>query len=533
MPRSHRAIEGLQAFGAEYWHLTAPALYEEAARRREGLIADQGPLVVGTGRRTGRSPKDKYIVREPGTADQIAWGEVNRPMSPEQFDALYDRTIAYLQGQDRFIQDVYAGADRRYRLPVRVITEFAWHSLFARNLFIPETDPEALAAFEPAFRVVCAPGFKADPVRDGTHSEVCVVIHFARKLVLIVGTEYAGEIKKSIFTVMNVLLPARGILPMHASANTNPKGQDVAVFFGLSGTGKTTLSAEAGRVLIGDDEHGWSDDGVFNLEGGCYAKVIRLSPKGEPEIYATTRRFGTVLENVVIDPLTRRMDLDDESITENTRAAYPLDFIPNASPTGLAGTPKTIVMLSCDAFGVLPAVARLTPEQAMYYFLLGYTARVAGTEAGVTEPQAVFSTCFGAPFMALAPEVYARMLRERIAKSGAHVWLVNTGWVGGKAGVAERMPLNETRAVIAGIHSGQLAQVPTVTDPIFGFAVPQSCPGVDAKHLNVKAAWADASAYDATAKDLAERFHKAFQVYAANVDEAIRQAGPRLAVPTS
>lgn len=522
----NRAVEGLEAFGATYWHLPSPALIEEALRRREGVLALDGPLVVLTGSRTGRSPRDKFIVREPSSVDKIAWGEVNQPLSPEKFDALYDRAIAYLQTRDRFVQDVYAGRDERYRLPIRVVTEWAWHSLFARSMLVPEDDLEVLASFQPAFTVVAVPGFLADPARDGTGSEVAVMINFARKLVLIVGTGYAGEIKKSIFTVMNVLLPAQGVLTMHSSTNVGPAGDDLSIFFGLSGTGKTTLSAESGRTLIGDDEHGWSDQGVFNIEGGCYAKVIRLSPEDEPEIYATTRRFGTVIENVVIDPHTRQLDLDDATITENTRAAYPVDFIPSASPTGVGPKPKALIFLTADAFGVLPAVSRLTPEQAMYHFLLGYTAKVAGTEAGVTEPQAVFSTCFGAPFMALEPEVYADMLREHLATGGATAWLVNTGWVGGKAGEVGRVSLKATRAIVRGIHDGTLAQAATVTEPVFGLAVPQACPGVAPELLAVRQAWADPEAYDVAAQALAQRFHKEFARYEPNVSEAVRQAGP-------
>ena len=526
MQRSSRAVEGLDEFGATYWHLPSAALVEEALRRREGVLAIDGPLVVRTGSRTGRSPKDKFIVREPSSAEEVAWGEVNQPLSPERFDALYDRAIAYLQTRDRFVQDAYAGRDERYRLPIRVVTERAWHSLFARCMFITEDDPEVLADFQPEFTVVAAPGFLADPARDGTRSEVAVVINLARKLVLIVGTGYAGEIKKSIFTVMNVLMPAQGVLTMHSSANVGPAGDDLTIFFGLSGTGKTTLSAEPDRTLIGDDEHGWSDRGVFNLEGGCYAKVIRLSPEDEPEIYGTTRRFGTVIENAVIDPRTRRLDLADATITENTRAAYPVDFIPSASPTGLGPKPKNLIFLTADAFGVLPAAARLTPEQAMYYFLLGYTAKVAGTEAGVTEPQAVFSTCFGAPFMALEPEVYAGMLRERLAAEGATAWLVNTGWVGGKAGEVGRISLKATRAIVRAIHDGTLASAETVTEPVFGLAVPQACPGVAPELLAVRTAWADTEAYDVAARDLAQRFDEEFARYEANVSEAVRHAGP-------
>ncbi|MBC7543429.1 MAG: phosphoenolpyruvate carboxykinase (ATP) [Candidatus Sericytochromatia bacterium] len=530
MHTAQSPMTGFPTTGSRHWHLSAPALYETAIRRQEGLAAADGPLVVRTGSRTGRSPDDKFIVQEPSTAERIAWGDVNRPMAPAVFDALQLRIMAHFAGRDAFIQDCTVGADPQYCLRARVITEFAWHSLFARNLFLPETDPVRLAAFDPTFTVIAAPTFKCVPDRDGTHSEVVVVINFAKKIVLIAGTEYAGEIKKSMFTVMNVVLPPQGVLTMHASVNVGPAGDDAAVFFGLSGTGKTTLSAEPGRTLIGDDEHGWSDHGLFNFEGGCYAKVIKLSPKGEPEIYATTRRFATVLENVVIDPVTRQLDLDDASITENTRAAYPLSAIPNASPTGMTGQPRTVVMLTCDAFGILPPVARLSPDAAMYYFLLGYTAKVAGTEAGVTGPKAVFSTCFGAPFMALDPECYADMLRARIAQHKTDVWLVNTGWIGGAAGDVPRVPLAVTRAIITAIHDGSLAKQPMQRDPVFGFEVPQHCPAVADEQLQPRLIWADPAAYDSGAVALAKRFTKAFQIYAPNVPESVRQAGPKVPV---
>jgi phosphoenolpyruvate carboxykinase (ATP) len=530
MQPNHPILAGFPTVGARHWHLSAPALYEQAVQRREGVVAADGPLVVRTGARTGRSPNDKFIVREPSTADRIAWGEVNRPMEPAAFDALEARIKAHFTGRDAFIQDCSVGADDRYCLRVRVVTEFAWHSLFARYLFLPEEDLAKLAAIEPDFTIINAPTFRCIPERDGTNSDVVVVVNFAKKLVLIAGTEYAGEIKKSMFTVMNVVLPPQGVLTMHASVNVGPQGDDPAVFFGLSGTGKTTLSAEPGRTLIGDDEHGWSDHGLFNFEGGCYAKVIRLSPTGEPEIYATTRRFGTIIENVGFNAATRQLDLDDATITENTRAAYPLRYIPNASASGMAGQPRTVIMLTCDAFGVLPPVARLTPEQAMYYFLLGYTARVAGTEAGVTEPKAVFSTCFGAPFMALDPAVYADMLRERIGRHRADVWLVNTGWIGGVAGSVPRVSLQVTRAIVSAIHDGTLAKSPTVTDPIFGFAVPKHCPGVADDWLQPNQIWQDPAAYKEAAVALAERFVKKFQTYADRVPEAVRQAGPKLPV---
>lgn len=529
MQASSTIREGFPSVGGRHWQLSVPALYEAAVQRREGVVAAAGPLVVRTGARTGRSPNDKFIVRESSTADRIAWGEVNRPMEPAVAEALEARILAHFAGRDAFIQDCAVGADPRYSLRVRVVTEFAWHSLFARHLFRP-LDDQAQAGLPADFTVIAAPTFRCVPSRDGTASEVAVVVNFAKKLVLIAGTEYAGEIKKSMFTVMNVVLPPQNVLTMHASVNVGPRGDDAAVFFGLSGTGKTTLSAEPGRTLIGDDEHGWSDHGLFNFEGGCYAKVIKLSATGEPEIHATTRRFGTVLENVVCDPVSRELDLDDARFTENTRAAYPLSYIPNASPTGTIGAPRQVIMLSCDAFGVLPPVAKLTPEQAMYYFLLGYTARVAGTEAGVTEPKAVFSTCFGAPFMALDPTVYADMLRSRIGEHRTDVWLVNTGWIGGAAGTVPRVSLDVTRAIIRAIHDGSLAKAPMTTDPIFGFAVPQQCAGVPDAQLQPRQVWRDAAAYDAAAGALARRFVAAFQTYADRVPETVRQAGPKVPV---
>ena len=437
------------------WNLSTAALYEEAVRHEEGLIADEGPLACRTGQHTGRSPNDKFVVREPSSEAQIAWGKVNRPMEPAHFDSLHRDLISSLTNKELYVQDCYAGADPAYRLPIRVITEYAWHNLFARNLFIVDASPAAASAHVPQFTVIDSPRFQADPKRHGTNSEVVIALHFAKKLVLIGGTSYAGEMKKSIFSVLNYILPLRNVLSMHCSANIGPSG-DVALFFGLSGTGKTTLSSDNERMLIGDDEHGWSDRGVFNFEGGCYAKTIRLSAEAEPQIYATTRRFGTVLENVVIDPETRLLDLDDDQFTENTRAAYPISFIDNAVPLGQGGHPRNVVMLTADAFGVLPPISRLTLEGAMYHFLSGYTAKVAGTERGVTEPKATFSTCFGAPFLPLPPSRYAQMLGERIAKHQARVWLVNTGWTGGAYGVGRRMKIGHTRAIIRAALSGAL-----------------------------------------------------------------------------
>ncbi|WP_324716886.1 phosphoenolpyruvate carboxykinase (ATP) [Carboxydochorda subterranea] len=524
-PRSSYGLErhGIVNTGNVYWNLVTPALYEEAVRRREGSISHLGPLVVRTGQHTGRSPRDKFIVDDEVAHDKI-WWEANQPMSPERFDMLYARLLAYLQGKDLFVQDLFAGADPRYRMPIRVITERAWHSLFARNLFI-QPSPDGLRAHESRFTLIHAPGFTAVPEVDGTRSGVFIVLHFGKRLVLIGGTSYAGEIKKSIFTVLNFLLPQERVLSMHCAANVGREG-DVALFFGLSGTGKTTLSADPERSLIGDDEHGWSDTGVFNFEGGCYAKVIRLRPEAEPQIYQTTRMFGTVLENVTIDAVTRRLDLDDDSLTENTRAAYPLSHIPGSVRSGMAGHPRTILFLSADAFGVLPPLARLTHEQAMYYFLTGYTAKVAGTERGVKEPQATFSTCFGAPFMALHPTVYAELLGEKIRDHGARVWLVNTGWTGGPYGRGRRMPLEHTRAMVRAILSGQLDRTPAGRDPVFGLEVPKEVPGVPAELLDVRSTWPDPQAYDRQAHELARMFAANFEKFAPQLPQAVRAAGP-------
>jgi phosphoenolpyruvate carboxykinase (ATP) len=516
---------GIQNVNAVYWNLSTPLLYEESIRRREARLTHLGPLVVRTGQHTGRAPNDKFIVREPSSADKVWWGKVNRAMQPGNFEGLRRRMLAYLQCKDLFVQDCYAGAEPAYRLPIRIITETAWHSLFARNMFI-QARPEELAAHIPQFTVLHAPNFHAIPDLDGTRSEVFVAINFGQRLVLIGGTQYAGEIKKSIFTVLNYLLPQQQVLSMHCSANIGPEG-DVAIFFGLSGTGKTTLSADPARTLIGDDEHGWSDRGVFNFEGGCYAKVIRLSAQAEPEIYATTRRFGTILENVGFDSASGRLDLDDDSLTENTRAAYPISHIPHATRDGVGGHPATIIMLTADAFGVLPPIARLTPAQAMYHFLSGYTAKVAGTEKGVTEPQATFSTCFGAPFMALAPTVYAGLLGTKIARHKVNVWLVNTGWTGGPYGEGQRMPFAYTRALVHAALGGLLNDVPTRLDPTFGIAVPTACPDVPAEVLNPRSTWADPAAYDAQARKLAGMFGENFTAYADQVSAEVRDAGPR------
>jgi len=520
---------GLKNLGKVYSNLSTPALYEEAIRRYEGLLSHLGPLVVRSGQFTGRAPKDKFIVREPSSERKVWWGKVNRPIEQDKFDALHYRLSAYLQGKDIFIEDCYAGADERYRLPIRVISERAWHTLFARTMFIRELDAEKLAHHQPEFTVIHAPDFHADPAVDGTHSEAFVLLHFGRKLILIGGTAYAGEIKKAIFTVMNFLLPQRGVMAMHSSANYGTDENDVAIFFGLSGTGKTTLSADPERTLIGDDEHGWSDDGVFNFEGGCYAKMIRLSPEGEPEIYKTARRFGTILENVAIDARTRHVDLDDASLTENTRAAYPISHISNMTRKGAGGHPKNIIMLTCDAFGVLPPVARLTPEQAMYHFLAGYTAKVAGTEAGVTEPQATFSPCFGAPFMALPPLTYAQLLGKKIALHKVDVWLVNTGWTGGPYGHGQRIPLAFTRAMVKSILTGALKDGSWKTDPIFGVSVPDACRGVASEVLQPRQTWKDADAYDRKAREVAAMFEKNFLENAPDAPAEVRAAGPKLA----
>ena len=505
------------------WNLSAAALYEEAVRRDEGLIAAEGPLACRTGQHTGRSPNDKFIVREPSSESNIAWGKVNRPMDAAQFEGLQRDLLGSLSGKELFVQDCYAGADPKYRLPVRVITEFAWHSLFVRNLFI--VDPGSAGTHSPEFTVIDSPSFKADPKRHGSNSDTIIAVNFAMKLVLIGGTSYAGEMKKSIFSILNYILPLKNVLPMHCSANVG-HGGDVALFFGLSGTGKTTLSSDPERMLIGDDEHGWSDRGVFNFEGGCYAKTIRLSAEAEPQIYATTRRFGTVLENVVVDPETRALDLDDDRLTENTRAAYPIHFIDNAVASGQAGHPQNVVMLTADAFGVLPPISRLTPEAAMYHFLSGYTAKVAGTEKGVTEPKATFSTCFGAPFLPLPPSRYAAMLGEKIDRHQARVWLVNTGWTGGPYGVGKRMKIGYTRAMITAALSGALDSVAYEKDPIFNLDIPASCPGVPPAVLKPRNTWADGAGYDQQAARLARMFVENFKAFEDGVSADVLAAGP-------
>jgi phosphoenolpyruvate carboxykinase (ATP) len=515
---------GLLKLGTVRANLAPAVLIEHAVRRGEGNFAEYGSFVVHTGRYTGRSPDDKFTVRDPETERSLWWGPVNQPITPEAFGALHQKVASYLEDKDVYVTDCHAGQDPDYRIRVRVIAERAWHALFASNMFV-RLGASELAGFAPDFTVVHAPGFKAAGAKDGVRSEAGILVDYARKLVLIFGTEYAGEIKKSIFTVLNYRLPPLGVLGMHCSANVGSQG-DVALFFGLSGTGKTTLSADPGRGLIGDDEHGWSDNGVFNFEGGCYAKVIRLSPTAEPEIYATTRRFGTILENVAYDPATRALDLDDARHAENTRASYEIGQIPNAVASGRGGHPKHIVMLSCDAFGVLPPIARLTADQAMYHFLSGYTAKVAGTERGVTEPKAAFSACFGAPFMARHPTVYAEILGRRIAAHQVSAWLVNTGWSGGPYGVGKRMPIQWTRRLLDAALSGELERVAFRHHPVFKVEVPVEVAGVPSEVLDPRGTWTDKAAYDARARDLAAKFHANFGAYAEFATAGVRAAGP-------
>jgi len=503
-------------------NLFTAKLVEAALANGEGVLSSRGALVAQTGKRTGRSPKDKFTVKDSITENKVDWGSVNLPFSSEKFDALYDRVLEYLQDKQVYVQDLFCGADPRYQLPIQVINEYAWHNLFVRQLFIRPTKEE-LKTHKPEFTIVAAPGFLADPKRDGTNSEVFVVVNFTRKLVIIGGTQYAGEMKKSIFGVMNFLLPQRDVFPMHCSANIGEDGV-TALFFGLSGTGKTTLSADPTRRLIGDDEHGWSEDGVFNFEGGCYAKCIKLSEQNEPQIW-NALDFGAVLENVILDPATRIPDYDDDSRTENTRAAYPVEHIENAVIPGFGGHPKNVVFLTADAFGVLPPVSKLTPEQAMFHFMSGYTAKVAGTEAGVTEPQATFSTCFGAPFMPLAPKVYAEMLGRRLREHNAQCWLVNTGWQGGPYGIGKRMSLPYTRAMVNALVEGDLNKVEFEIEPSFGLSIPKSVPGVPSELLNPRNSWKDKAAYDKMAADLSERFAKNFQQF--DAPEAVKRAGPR------
>ncbi|MGW9330559.1 phosphoenolpyruvate carboxykinase [Bosea sp. NPDC055594] len=514
---------GLQRLKAVYWNLEAARLYEESLKRGESQIARGGALCADTGSHTGRSPKDKFVVRDALTESTV-WWDNNGAISSEQFDVLLADFLKHAEGRELFAQDLYGGADPAHRVKARVFTEFAWHSLFIRNLLIR---PEAaeIASYVPELTIVDLPSFRADPKRHGCRSETVIAIDFTRKIVLIGGTAYAGEMKKSVFTYLNYTLPTKGVVPMHCSANVG-RNDDPAVFFGLSGTGKTTLSADPDRTLIGDDEHGWSKEGIFNFEGGCYAKTIKLSAEAEPQIYAASQRFGTVLENIVMDPISREVDFDDQTKTENTRSAYPLDFIPNASRTGRAGTPKNIVMLTADAFGVMPPIAKLTPAEAMYHFLSGYTAKVAGTERGLVGVQPEFSTCFGSPFLPRHPSEYANLLRDFIAKHHVDCWLVNTGWTGGGYGVGRRMPIRVTRRLLTAALDGSLNRADFRRDPYFGFAVPTSVPGVEPHILYPVKTWQDKAAFAETAKNLIGMFAKNFEKFEAHVDDAVKAAAP-------
>ncbi len=528
----HIKAESLAAFGITEaanvsWNLTSAELYEEALKRDEGNVAHLGPLVVDTGRYTGRSPKDKFVVKDQVSQDTVDWGDVNQPMTSEQFANLRKAMLEFTKGKDLYIQDIFVGTHPDYRVPIRIITQYAWHNLFARDMFVRPTAKSRAEHVEPVYTVLDLPDFKADPATMGSRNETIIAVDIGQKQVLIGSTEYAGEIKKSIFSMMNYELPFKGVMPMHCSANVGPDNE-VALFFGLSGTGKTTLSATAERTLIGDDEHGWSNDGVFNFEGGCYAKIINLSERAEPEIYQTTRRFGTILENVVMDSETRRVNLDDSSKTENMRAAYPISHISNASKVGFAGHPSDVIFLTADAFGVLPPISKLSYEQAVYYFLSGYTAKLAGTERGVTEPQATFSACFGSPFMPLKPTVYADLLVKKLKQHKSNVWLINTGWTGGPYGVGKRMPIGYTRAMISAALDGRLNDVQTVDDNLFALPVPLSCPGVPSDVLDPYQTWDDKDAYEAQARKLAKMFQDNFKTFEADVSEEVRQAGPKL-----
>lgn len=521
---------GIRNIKKAHWNLCSPKLYEQATKRSEGVISHMGPLVVVRPPEslisTGRAPDDKYIVRDDETESKINWGNVNIAFDPEKFEDIFERVKSYMQDRELFIQDVYAGADPKYRLAVRVITEYAWQSLFARNVLLRIRDRSLLPQFRPEFTVIAMSKFLANPKLDGINSETFILVNFSQKLVLIGGTYYGGEIKKSIFTALNYILPQKNVLSMHCSANMGKSG-DTALLFGLSGTGKTTLSADSKRALIGDDEHGWSNDGIFNFEGGCYAKVIRLSREAEPEIYETTRKFGTILENVVCDPETRYVDLDDDSITENTRAAYPLTHLDNIVKDGMGGHPQNIIFLTADAFGVLPPISRLTIDQATYHFLSGYTAKVAGTEAGVTEPKATFSACFGAPFMPLHPSEYGRLLAEKIKRQKAQCWLINTGWTGGPYGIGKRISIRHTRTILNAALEGRLDGMNYIKDPIFGLSVPESCPDVPQEILTARNTWADKAAYDEKARNLAGLFAKNFQKYEKFVSPDVITAGPK------
>ena len=513
-----------------YWNLPTEALVEEAIFRNEGALVAGGPFVANTGKHTARSANDKFVVRHTDSENNIWWGVYNRPFAADKFEVLYDRMLGFLQGRDVFVQDVYGGADESYRLPVRIVTELAWHSHFVRNMFILPQSLEEYKRFVPEFTIIAMPSFKGAPAVDSTNSETFICLSFEKKLAIIGNTAYAGEIKKSVFTILNYLLPLEGVLSMHCSANVNPdNADDVALFFGLSGTGKTTLSADPTRRLIGDDEHGWSDNGVFNFEGGCYAKVIGLSESAEPEIYATTKRFGTILENVPFDPITRSIDLDDDTITENTRASYPLEFIDNAVPEKKAGHPKNVILLTCDASGVMPPIARLTPNQALYQFISGYTSKIAGTEVGLgKEPEITFSACFGGPFMVHHPYKYAELLKNKIEHYGVTCWLVNTGWVGGPYGVGKRISIKYTRALLNAALNGKLDHVKFAHDPIFGFEVPTQCPDVPAEVLNPASSWHDQKEYDRRYKDLAMRFKQNFGKFEIGTPQEVIDAGPKV-----
>jgi phosphoenolpyruvate carboxykinase (ATP) len=526
----HLANVGVGNLRLAYWNLTAEALFEEAVFRGEGVTSSGGPFVVNTGKHTARSVNDKFVVRHIDSENSIWWGVYNRPFDIEKFDALHARLLGYLQGRDVFVQDLYAGADEQYRLPVRFVTEYAWHSMFMRNMLIKPQSLEEYKRFVPEFTIIAAPGFKSMPSVDNTNSETFIVLNFEKRLAIVGNTGYAGELKKSVFSLLNYLLPLEGVLSMHCSANVNPDdNNDVALFFGLSGTGKTTLSADPNRRLIGDDEHGWSDNGIFNIEGGCYAKVIGLSESAEPEIYATTKMFGTVLENVVFDPVTRQIDLDDDSLTENTRACYPLEAIANAVPEKKAGHPKNIILLTCDASGVMPPIARLTPNQALYQFISGYTSKVGGTEVGLRdEPEITFSACFGAPFMVHHPAKYAELLKNKIDRYGVKCWLVNTGWVGGPYGVGKRISIRYTRALLNAALGGKLDHVKYKKDPIFGFEMPLECPDVPAEVLDPSSSWSDGREYDKKYKQLAQRFIENFKKFEDQTPEEVIAVGPSI-----
>jgi phosphoenolpyruvate carboxykinase (ATP) len=513
-----------------YWNLTTEALVEEAVFRNEGSLVSGGPFVANTGKHTARSANDKFVVRHTDSENNIWWGVYNRPFAADKFEVLYDRLLGFMQGKDVFVQDVYGGADEAYRLPVRIVTELAWHSHFVRNMFILPQSLEEYKRFIPEFTIIAMPSFKGAPAVDATASDTFICLSFEKKLAIIGNTAYAGEIKKSVFTILNYLLPLEGVLSMHCSANVNPNNaDDVALFFGLSGTGKTTLSADPTRRLIGDDEHGWSDNGVFNFEGGCYAKVIGLSESAEPEIYATTKHFGTILENVPFDPITRLIDLDDDTLTENTRASYPLEFINNAMPEKKAGHPKNVILLTCDASGVMPPIARLTPNQALYQFISGYTSKIAGTEVGLgKEPEITFSACFGGPFMVHHPYKYAELLKNKIERYGVTCWLVNTGWVGGPYGVGKRISIKYTRALLNAALNGKLDNVKFTKDPIFGFEVPNQCPDVPDEVLSPATSWHDKKEYDRRYKDLAMRFKQNFGKFESGTPREVVEAGPKI-----